>query len=298
MDNRMYAVGADVGGSHISSAVIDLASGNAVTDPIVTDIDSRADACTVIDAWCGNIIDTLSAFPHDVNRVGMALPGPFDYHRGISLIKGVNKFDNLFGLDVRMSIHSRLSGSEAKEIRFVNDASAFALGEALGGSARDRSDVVALTLGTGVGSGFVRNRQLVETGDTVPANGWVYNLPFDGSIADDAFSTRWIIGRYSELTGVKLHGAKDVAARYESDAAARRVFDEFGARLASFVIPVMERFGSSTLVLGGNISRSLNLFRPAMEAVLAKEDKNIEVFQSSLFDRAALIGAAALFFDK
>ena len=45
MDNRMHAVGADVGGSHISSAVIDLASGNAVTDPIVTDIDSRADAC-------------------------------------------------------------------------------------------------------------------------------------------------------------------------------------------------------------------------------------------------------------
>lgn len=86
MDNRMYAVGADVGGSHISSAVIDIASGNAVTDPIVTDIDSRADACTVIDAWCENIIATFSAFPHDVNRVGMALPGPFDYHRGISLI--------------------------------------------------------------------------------------------------------------------------------------------------------------------------------------------------------------------
>lgn len=108
MDNRMHAVGADVGGSHISSAVIDLASGNAVTDPIVTDIDSRADACSVIDAWCENIIATFSAFPHDVNRVGMALPGPFDYHRGISLIKGVNKFDNLFGLDVRMAMESRL----------------------------------------------------------------------------------------------------------------------------------------------------------------------------------------------
>lgn len=38
----------------------------------------------------------------------MALPGPFDYHRGISLIKGVNKFDNLFGLDVRMAMESRL----------------------------------------------------------------------------------------------------------------------------------------------------------------------------------------------
>ena len=35
-----------------------------------------------------------------------------------------------------------------------------------------------------------------------------------------------------------------------------------------------------------------------MKAVFAKTDKSIEVFQSSLFDRAALIGAAALFFDK
>lgn len=298
MEYSKFAIGADVGGSHICSAVIDLASGKPVTNPVVTDVDSSASACVVIDAWCGNIIDTLSAFPHVVNRIGMALPGPFDYHRGISLIKGVSKFDNLFGLDVRRAMESRLLRRDIVEIRFVNDAAAFALGEAIGGCGRDCADMLVLTLGTGVGSGFVRNRQLVETGSSVPSNGWVYNLPFEGSIADDAFSTRWIINRYEELTGERLCGAKDVAERCGSDDKAQMVFDEFGNRLALFVSPLLERFGSSTLVLGGNISRAMNLFSPAMKKTFGLSGKRIEILRSALFDRAALVGAGALFFEK
>lgn len=294
-DTSRYAIGADIGGSHISSAVVDLTAGQICTEPVTTPVDSCSAAETIINAWSRNLTETLSSSNREIEGIGIAIPGPFDYSRGISLITGVCKFETLFGLDVKQSLLGRLNSSVVKKIRFINDASAFALGESLGGSARDCTTVMALTLGTGVGSGFVRDNELIESGQDVPANGWVYCLPFEDSIADDAFSTRWFIKRYRELTGQDVNGAQEVAMRCDTDPAARQLFNEFGSRLARFAMPLLEHFGCETLVLGGNIARSYDLFSSAMKGTFAQSGKIINTKVSSLMDKAALVGAASLF---
>ncbi len=293
-ENERYAVGADIGGSHICSAVVDLAEGTICGETVTTPVDSRAGAVEILDAWAGNIRQAASSVPGGtVRRIGFAFPGPFDYVRGISLIHGVDKFDRLYGLDIARSMQARLP--DACDFRFVNDASAFALGECLGGAARDAGRVVALTLGTGVGSGFVENGRLVESGEEVPANGWVYCLPFGDGIVDDAFSTRWICSRYEQLTGERIAGAREAAERHAADAAARQLFDEYGERLATFAGPVLRRFRSETLVLGGNIARACPLFGPAMRRRFERDGLAVEIRVSDLMDRAALLGAASLF---
>lgn len=292
--NTRYAVGADIGGSHICSAVVDLDEGTICGEPVSTPVDSRAGAVEILDAWTANIRQAAVSGPEgEVRRIGFAFPGPFDYVRGVSLISGVRKFDRIYGLDIARSLQARLPGG--CDFRFVNDASAFALGECLGGAARDADRVVVLTLGTGVGSGFVKNRCLVETGDEVPANGWVYCLPFGDGIVDDAFSTRWVCSRYEQLTGKPIAGAREAAERHASDAAARQLFDEYGERLATFAGPVMQRFCARTLVLGGNIARACPLFGPAMRRRFDQEGLAVEIRISALMDRAAMIGAASLF---
>ena len=153
---------------------------------------------------------------------------------------------------------------------------------------------MALTLGTGVGSGFVAGRRLVTSGDEVPANGWVYCLPFEGGIVDEAFSTRWVCGRYRELTGQEISGAREAAERHAEDPAARRLFDEYGERLAAFAAPVAERFRADMLVLGGNISRAYPLFGPAMERRLEADGHRIRIGLPARPDHAALIGALLL----
>lgn len=97
-----------------------------------------------------------------VRNVGLAFPGPFDYERGISLIQGVRKFDRLYGLDVTESLLARLEGAGVEECRYVNDAAAFALGECFCGAASGAGRVMALTLGTGFGSGFVAAGRLPD----------------------------------------------------------------------------------------------------------------------------------------
>ena len=116
------------------------------------------------------------------------------------------------------------------------------------------------------------DRKLVTSGDEVPADGWVYCLPFGDGIVDEAFSTRGIIRRYEELTGETLTGAREVAARYDADPAARRLFDVYGEELAQFAGPVLTRFNADVLVLGGNISRAYPLFGPALSGVLPRTE--------------------------
>ena len=258
--HNRYALGVDIGGSHVCSAVVDLATGQLCGEPHTDKVDAAAGARTIAGAWAANIRRTAAASGIGCIRcAGFAFPGPFDYERGISLIRGVRKFERIYGL------------------------------------ADDAERVVALTLGTGVGSGFVAGRRLVTSGDEVPANGWVYCLPFEGGIVDEAFSTRWVCGRYRELTGQEISGAREAAERHAEDPAARRLFDEYGERLAAFAAPVAERFRADMLVLGGNISRAYPLFGPAMERRLEADGHRIRIGPPARPDHAALIGAASLF---
>lgn len=293
----VYALGVDVGGSHLCSAVVNLTAGTLCTRPVTTPVDSHGSAQDILAAWADNVNASLDSFSGGcVSGIGFAFPGPFDYVNGISLIKGVDKYEAVFGMKVRDSILPYLK-PEYRDIDmlFVNDASAFALGESLCGAARDDARVVALTLGTGVGSGFVADRVLVTDSPDVPDNGWVYCLPFEGGIVDDAFSTRWIVKRYFQLTGKTVKGAKEVAEMYQENEAARQLFAEYGSRLAEFIVPVARRFGSGSVVLGGNISNALPLFAMSLEKGIAEAGASLNVRKSQLMDHAAMIGAASLF---
>ena len=75
--------------------------------------------------------------------IGIAIPGPFDYTRGIAAIHGVRKFDALFGLDLKEEIKRVCS----LPVVFLNDASAYALGEYYGGAAQGVRGVWSLQSG-------------------------------------------------------------------------------------------------------------------------------------------------------
>ena len=119
------------------------------------------------------------------------MPGPFDYVKGICYIKGVAKYENLYGFNITDAISSHLNVPDGFLIRFMNDASSFAVGEAWAGSAIKAVRSLSITLGTGFGSAFISNKIPIVDGPEVPKIGCVYHLPYKDGIADDYFSTRW-----------------------------------------------------------------------------------------------------------
>jgi glucokinase len=297
--NQNIAIGVDIGGSHISCAAVDLTSGQVIRETFsVRAVNNQAQATQIISVWASCLSDVFTRIPSDkVKGIGFAMPGPFDYVNGICLIKGVSKYENLYGFNIGDAIISSLDVAENFEARFINDASSFAVGEAWTGKASKVKRSISITLGTGFGSAFILDKIPVVDGPEVPKLGCVYHLPFNGKIADDSFSTRWFIGSYKKATGKDINGVKEMANLAATDKTAMRLFTEFGNNLGVFLAPWLNRFKAEILVLGGNISLAYNIFGNVFEASLKKEKCKCKVEISELKEDAALLGSAYLFND-
>jgi len=296
---KTIGIGVDIGGSHISCAAVDLASSKVLRETFAERaVDNQAHANVIISLWTGALAETLSKVTAGkVKGIGFAMPGPFDYVRGICYIKGVAKYENLYGFNIADAVASSLGVPGTFLIRFMNDVSAFAVGEAVVGKASDVDRSMSVTLGTGFGSAFISNRIPIVDGPEVPKLGCVYHLPYKDGIADDYFSTRWFIGRYKKATGKELSGVKELSELASTDSLVMELFTEFGNDLALFLAPWLNKFRAEKLVIGGNISYAYNLFGKIFENGLVKEGCKCKVALSTLKEDAALLGSAYLLND-
>jgi glucokinase len=297
--DKNIAIGTDIGGSHISCAAINLDSGLILRETLSERaVNNQASANEIISVWVDALRGALSkVHSENVKGIGFAMPGPFDYVKGICYIRGVAKYENLYGINVSEAISESLNVTEDFLIRYMNDASAFAVGEAWAGSASKAGRSLSITLGTGFGSAFISNRIPIVDGPEVPKLGCIYHLPYNDGIADDYFSTRGLLGRYKSLTGRELAGVKELAALTSSDSLVSDLFTDFGDKLGSFLAPWIERFKAEILVIGGNISHAYDLFDNVFENRLKAEKCFCEVALSKLKEDAALLGSAYLLDD-
>ncbi|MCX6326366.1 MAG: ROK family protein [Bacteroidia bacterium] len=297
--NKTIAIGTDIGGSHISCAAIDLVSGKILRETLTERaVDNQAQASTIINVWAealSSVLDIVSL--EKVKGIGFAMPGPFDYVKGICYIRGVAKYENLYGFNITDAIASSLDVPDDFLIRFMNDASAFAVGEAWAGSASKADRSLSITLGTGFGSAFINNRIPIVDGTEVPKMGCIYHLPYKDGIADDYFSTRGLLGRYKSVTGKELNGVKELAELASSNKIVFDLFTDFGENAGIFLAPWLIKFKAEILVIGGNISNAYSLFGDVFENRLKKEGYNGKVDISKLKEDAALLGSAYLLDD-
>lgn len=298
--SKNIALGVDIGGSHITSGAVDLSTGILLRDTLAErNVDSNDQAYSIISAWGSCIRETMGKVPAgNVRGIGFAMPGPFDYVRGVALFKGVPKFENLYGFNISDAIRSTIEVADEFPVRFMNDASAFAVAESYTGKAKGTKRSVSITLGTGFGSAFIEGNIPVVDGPDVPKMGCVWHLPFRDGIADEYFSTRWFVKEYAAISGITVSGVKELAEKVPLDLLAGVVFKEFGVNLATFLAPWLMRFGAEALVIGGNISHAWNLFGDPFTKMLAEYGCLTRTEISDLKEDAALLGSAYLLEDK
>jgi glucokinase len=295
---KKIAIGTDIGGSHISCAAIDLEKKLIIKKSIASQaVDHQASADAILDNWATALKRSIAAIDaSQLAGIGFAMPGPFNYEKGIALFTpAVAKFQNLYGLNISQRLNSLLAGESDYPMRYLNDATAFAVGEAWLGQAAGVKRSMAITLGTGFGSAFVDDGIPVVDRNDVPPMGCVWHLPFNGAIADESFSTRWFIKQYAARSGHQATGVKEIADQVTTDPVARGVFMEFGTNLGTFLAPWLKKFNAETLVIGGNVAAAYPSFGKALETSLANQKCPIPIHISVLKEDAALIGSARLF---
>ncbi len=295
------AVGIDIGGSHITCQLFNLSTNRLIDgSKIRVVVDSGGSKNSILESWVDAIQQTISTKNiHQPEGIGFAMPGPFDYKNGTAWFdKNVKKFQNLHGVNVRAEIIRLLALPDNFPVRFLNDAAAFAVGEANVKPASEFNRMIALTIGTGFGSTFIKNGLTVAGVDGIPDDGFLYHIPFQNGIADDYFSTRWFLNEYKKQTGETISGVKELVNLAETNKNATRLFSTFGNNMGSFLIPWIQTFDTECIVLGGNISKSFSLFEKEMQNQFKKNGIKIPVFKSALDEDAALIGSAKLCDDN
>lgn len=283
------ALGIDIGGSHITAALVDLQTRSLIEGTWNrTRVNSQAKATEIIEAWAAVIKQVFSKAPEGVKHIGIGMPGPFDYEEGISLMKGQHKFDTLYELNVKQMLAESLE-IEPSQIRFINDAGCFLQGEVFSGAGKGYERVVGLTLGTGLGSAIYND------GVAQDANLWC--SPFKGKIAEDYLSTRWFVNRYKELGGGDIPDVKALVAIKDTDTKVQQLFSEFAMNLGDFLVEFVRNEKPEAIVIGGNIANAAEHFLPQVKKTLQNASIEIPVQTAILGEAAALIGAASLWYD-
>lgn len=244
----------DVGGTHATAAHISSRTWRVVGTPRRADIDAHAAADTILDAIAAPARGTKEPV------WAIAMPDPFDYDRGIGRFHGVGKFESLAGVDMRAGLAERL-GAAPEDLHFCNDADAFTVGEWLVGAGRGADRVVGLTLGTGVGSGWVDGGRVIDPG--VPRGGRAHQLQINGGPLEDSMSRRAIRRAYAGATGGRDSDVREIADRARAgEPAAVEVLGHALRSLGRALAGPIHGFGADVIVVGGSMSGSWELFEP------------------------------------
>jgi len=292
--SKNIVIGVDVGGSHITSAAVDLDQLQIVEGTLFSKkVNNKASKDVILESWSEAINNSIkSADLTGTINIGFAMPGPFVYKTGVAMFETNDKYENLFKVSISDELIRFLIGSDF-EFRYLNDATSFGVGVAIMGEAKDSKKVIAITLGTGFGSTFIKNGIPLVTAPDVPVGGCLWDKPFKNGVADDYFSTRWFIKTYKELSSEEVKGVKEIAE--VKNEFSESTFKAFGDNLAEFMTPVIQRYQPDLIVLGGNISNANKRFLPVVKENLKKEGLEVKFNISSLMEEAAIIGCARLF---
>ena len=289
MIEKPIVLGVDIGGSHITAALVDLGIRTIIPGSCKRKfVNARDEADKILNNWCDVIIDALNSSSISHKKIGIAMPGPFDYKTGISLIQDQDKFKALYKLNVKEELAKRLN-IDTESIRFINDAASFLQGEVFGGAASDYNKVLGLTLGTGLGSAIFSNG-IAEDAD-------LWNSDFKKGIAEDYLSSRWFVSRYTELTGKSVNGVKELTQLTDSEIYIKQIFLDFTKNLAEFLIPLIQKYNAEAVVIGGNISNAFDSFLPGLNKVLKENQILVDIKIAHLKEDASLIGAASCWED-
>ncbi|MFI1092557.1 ROK family protein [Streptomyces sp. NPDC020917] len=287
----------DIGGTHVTAGVVDLGVQGKCTSGIRRHpVPAAGSAAQIVDAIVHGALG-LNVEPG--KHWGVAVPGPFDYARGIALYHGVGKFEALHGLDLRAALMAALP--EPAGVTFVNDADAFLLGEHWAGAARGHERAVGITLGSGVGSSFlVGGTGIVEHGPCVPPQGRADLLTYGGLPLEDTVSRRAIRAAYARATGSGGEPLADVKAIAErargGDRVAQAVLADAMTALGLVIAPWLARFEANVLVVGGSIAGSWDLLAHPLHAGIATAEPDLPaslaLVPAALPAQAPLLGAA------
>ncbi|MFI7675744.1 ROK family protein [Actinophytocola sp. NPDC049390] len=299
----------DIGGTKLAAGLVD-ATGRVRSFLVAPTPDGPGPALDVLFALGRKAVADAGADWPEVAAVGIGCGGPLDADRGVLLSP-----PHLPGW-VDVPVTALAAAAFGRPVALDNDGTAAAEAEHRFGAGVGTSQMVYLTLSTGVGGGAVLDGQVyrgatgngAELGHVVVdwrgracrgcgGRGCLEAYVSGTSIAERA---RELLDDRSSLSALDSLTAAEVAAHASAgDALASRVWRETIDALGTGLTSIVNMLEPELVVLGGGVTRSGDaLIVPARDAVRAAAmtpgGRSVRVERAALGDRVGVVGAAAV----
>lgn len=292
----------DIGGSSIKSAVIN--SNNHIIENTyeVISLDSSRDKEYILNKFIELItskINYLNQNNKKLDGISISIGGPFDYEKGISYIKNLDKYESIYNINIKEFIQNKLNISKKLPFIFDNDSWSFGRGEVQFDEYDKFNKIIVLTLGTGVGSCFIENRKVVDKGIGIPPLGWISGQKYKSGILNDYISSIYMMNKYFSSTKKNIDVKTMATLARKKDKYAKSIFNEIGVTLGNYLKKnFVNDFGAECIIFGGQISLSSDLFIKAINHSL-KNLKNLrKITRARDIENSALKGAAKLLIEN
>lgn len=277
-----FILACDIGGTHITSAIVDTNVWEILFDTLTrTHINSSSDAKSIFHGWANNIKSCMDKFDGTIAHIGIAMPGPFDYEHGISLMKSQDKYDAIYKLNVTHALKNELNNN-CIPIKYINDAAAFLQGEIYAQELFNGSKVLGITLGTGLGSAVWTKGEKAFDAD-------LWKEKYKESIFEEHLVTRWFTKRFKELTGKEEKGLKEIIEKYQETSALEQLIQEYRTHLKDFLAFFSNKYACNHFIIGGNITKAWDIIDTT------NYFSEYKITKAQYAEKAALVGAASIF---
>ena len=299
--SKSLTIGVDIGGTRTKYGLVDIALGK-ILDCIILPTEKENSIAFL--QQTSNAITQLKKVADENNGniegIGFGIPGYINKEAIIETTYGFLTFMENYLLKAIIEKEYNLT------CLLDNDARTISLGEALFGKGKNYSRVLTLTLGTGVGVGFVVNKQLNESLPLAHMAGHI-KITDEGELCycgktgclESLVSATGIIG-----LAKKLNWQRDLSAESIFDAALKnetiavKIIDTIINYLHIGIHNYVNIYAPDIIVLGGGIAKGLSpyLKRIKGQSYLSPfPNYSFQLQVSELNEEAGIVGSAALF---
>lgn len=289
-----YAIGVDVGGTKTDIGLVDR-SGNVKRKIRFRTPKKKDEFLKKFVKRMSLLLDGVNK--KDISGIGLGLPGTVDKKNGkiISMpnIKGIKNFN----------IQKYVKNKFHLKVEIENDANCAVVAEHKFGNCA--SNMVLLTLGTGIGGGLIINGKLysgngnaIEPGHiTIDKEGLKGSCGNVGCV-EEYFSVRGIL-REAKKRGVSGDECMIQKKAEAGDKKARAVYEEAGKNLGIALSDIVKMLDPELIVFSGGLAKAHKLFLPAAVKEMKKRtffDYKGHVMVARTLENSGVIGAALLVF--
>jgi glucokinase len=309
-------IGVDMGGTKLLAGAVDIGlEVHHRAQRTLTGLDQSALLDIAVDA----VNETRESADGEVDAVGFGIPSLIDQRTGIAVIAV-----NLPLIDIPFA--DVMAERLGLPVFVDNDANMATLAEHRAGAAQGASEVLLLTIGTGIGGGIVLRNEVYrgaigaagELGHVVidmdgppcqgncPNRGCVESLASGTALAREARRVARErpesgLGR-AQRAGRELAGPLVTELAHDGDRAAIEVLELIGTRLGVALASLTNIFNPEVIVIGGGVIGAGDLLLEPARAELLRRALPpsrglVKVVPAHFGVEAGMIGAAALAFD-